>query len=78
MGSNGKNLRLPLGSQFIMYTANNPLAYVCQGKLGTAQIRWMSEFALFDFDIMYEMGKSNQAPNALSHYPATSEENSNL
>ena len=46
-----------LGSQFTVYTDNNPLAYVKGSKLGVAQIRWLSELALFDFDIKC----SNQA-----------------
>ena len=58
-----------LGSQFTAYTDNNPLAYVKESKLGAAQIRWLSELALFDFDIKYRMGKSNQVTDALSHCP---------
>ena len=40
-----------LGSKFTVYTDNNPLAYVKGSKLGVAQIRWLNELALFDFDI---------------------------
>ena len=61
-----------LGSQFTVYTDNNPLAYVKGSKLGAAQIRWLSELALFDFDIKYRTGKSNQAADALSHRPKSS------
>ena len=60
-----------LGSKFTVYTDNNPLAYVKESKLGAAQIRWLSKLALFDFDIKYRSGKSNQAADALSHRPAT-------
>ena len=60
-----------LGSKFTVYTDNNPLAYVKESKLGAAQIRWLSKLALFDFDIKYRSGKSNQAADALSHHPAT-------
>ena len=59
-----------LGSRFTVYTDNNPLAYVKGSKLGAAQIRWLSELALFDFDIKYRTGKSNQAADALSHHPS--------
>ena len=38
-----------LGSRFTVYTDNNPLAYVKESKLGVAQIRWLSELALFGF-----------------------------
>ena len=61
-----------LGSQFTAYTDNNPLAYNKGSKLGVAQIRWLSELALFDFDIKYRTGKSNQAADALSHCPKSS------
>ena len=62
-----------LGSKFTLYTDNNPLAYVKESKLGAAQIRWLSELALFDFDIKYRSGKSNQAADTLSHCPMTDE-----
>ena len=58
-----------LGSQFTAYTDNNPLAYIKESKLEVTQIRWLSQVALFDFDIKYGMGKSNQAAYALSCGP---------
>ena len=42
-----------LGSKFTVFTDNNPLVYVKTSKLGTAQICWLSELALYDFDIVY-------------------------
>ena len=60
-----------LGSRFTVYTDNNPLAYVKESKLGAAQIRWLSKLALFNFDIKYRSGKSNQAADALSRHPTT-------
>ena len=60
-----------LGSKFTVYTDNNPLAYVKESKLGAAQIRWLSKLALFDFNIKYRSGKSNQAADTLSHCPMT-------
>ena len=60
-----------LGSKFTGYTDNNPLAYVKESKLGVAQNRWLSKLALFDFNIKYRSGKSNQAADALSHHPTT-------
>ena len=58
-----------LGSQFQVYTDNNPLAYVMESKLGASQIQWLSELALFDFVIKYQTGRSNRAADALSHCP---------
>ena len=42
-----------LVSKFTVFTDNNPLVYIKTSKLGTAQIRWLSELALYDFDILY-------------------------
>ena len=58
-----------LGSKFTVYTDNNPLVYVKTSKLGAAQIHWLSELALYDFDIVYRMGKSNLVADALSRRP---------
>ena len=38
-------------------------------RLGASQIRWLLDLALFDFDIEYRAGKSNQAADALSQRP---------
>ena len=64
-----------LDFKFPVYTDNNPLAYVKESKLGVAQIRWLCRLALFDFDIKYRSGKSNQAADALSHCSKTEDEN---
>ena len=58
-----------LGLKFTVYTDNNPLAYIQTSKLGVSQICWLSKLALFDFNIIYRLGKSNQATDALSWYP---------
>ena len=58
-----------LGSPFTVLTDNNPLAHVKESKLGVAQICWLSELALFDFDIKYQSGKTNLAADTLSHCP---------
>ena len=55
-----------IGSKFTVLTDNNPLTYVCTSRLGAAQIRWLSDLALFDFEIKYRAGKSNQVADALS------------
>ena len=58
-----------LGSKFTVFTDNNPLVYVKTSKLGAAQIRWLSELALYDFDIVYRTGRSNLVADALSRRP---------
>ena len=66
-----------LGSKFTVFTDNNPLVYVKTSKLGAAQIRWLSELALYDFDIVYRTGCSNLVADALSHRPEAEGENHN-
>ena len=63
-----------LGSKFTVFTDNNPLCYIKSSKLGAAQIRWLSELALYDFDIVYRTGKSNLVADALSRRPEVEEE----
>ena len=58
-----------LGQKCTVYTDNNPLAYVQTSKLGVSQIHWLSELALFNFNIIYRSGKNNQAADALSQHP---------
>ena len=58
-----------LGSKFTVYTDNNPIVHIQTSKLGAAQIRWLSELALYDFDIVYRTGRSNLVADALSHRP---------
>ena len=64
-----------LGSKFTVYTDNNPLAYIKESKLGAAQIRWLSELALFNFDNKYRSAKLNQTAHTLSHHPKTEDGN---
>ena len=64
-----------LGSKFTVYTDNNPLVYVKTSKLGAAQIHWLSELALYDFDIVYHTGKSNLVADALSRWPESPSSN---
>ena len=63
-----------LGSKFTVFTDNNPLCYIKSSKLGAAQIRWLSELALYDFDIVYRTGKSNLVADALSRRPEVEDE----
>ena len=63
-----------LGSKFTVFTDNNPLCYIKSSKLGAAQIRWLSELALYDFDIVYHSGKFNLVADALTRRPKVEEE----
>ena len=55
-----------LGSKFTGYTDNSSLAYIQTSTLGGSQIHWLSELALFNFNILYRLGKTNKAADALS------------
>ena len=58
-----------LGLKFTVYADNNPLAYVQTSKLGVSQICWLSKLALSDFNIIYILGRTNKATEALSWHP---------
>ena len=62
-----------IGSKFTVLTDNNPLTYVCTSHLGADQIHWLSDLVLFDFEIRYRAGKSNQAADALCQWPVNPE-----
>ena len=65
-----------IDSKFTVLTDNNPLTYVCTSHLGASQIRWLSDLALFNFDIKYRVGKTNQAADALSRQPVNPDSSS--
>ena len=58
-----------LGSKFMVYTNNNPLAYIQTSMLGVSQISWLSKLALFDYNIIYRSGRTNKVADALSWHP---------
>ena len=58
-----------LGSKFIVYMDNNPLQYIQTSKLGTLQIRWLSELVLFDLTIKCRAKKYNKAAGTLRQHP---------
>ena len=64
-----------MGSKFTVFTDNNPLVYIKTSKLGAAQIRWLSELALYNFDIVYRTGHSNLVADTLSRRPEVEGEN---
>ena len=66
MGCYPKKWDYLLGLKFTVYTENNPLVYIQRSKLGVSQICWLSELAMFDFNIQYRWGKTNKAADALS------------
>ena len=65
-----------IGSKFTVLTDNNPLTYVRTLHLGAAQIHWLSNLVLFNFDIRYQAGKSNQVADALRWQPVNPESSS--
>ena len=60
---------LVLVLKFTIYTENNPLVYVQTNKLGASQICWLSKLALFDHNIVYRLGRTSKADDALSQFP---------
>ena len=61
------------GSQFDVYTDNNPLTYILtSAKLDATGQRWVASLANYDFRIFYKSGKSNVEADALSYIPRAS------
>ena len=57
---------LLIGSEFVVYTDNNPLSYVqTTGKLGATETRWLADLAQFQFTIKYRSGRANQNADSL-------------
>lgn len=55
-----------LGTKFTVLTDNNPLSYLHTAKLGAVEQCWASQLALFDFEIKYRPGGTNQNADTLS------------
>uniref|UniRef100_A0A8C2FIK4 Gypsy retrotransposon integrase-like protein 1 n=1 Tax=Cyprinus carpio TaxID=7962 RepID=A0A8C2FIK4_CYPCA len=55
-----------LGHQCTVYTDNNPLSYLNSAKLGATEQRWVSQLAIFDFEIKYRPGRVNGNADSLS------------
>ena len=56
------------GSQFQVYTDNNPLTYVLTtAKLDVTGHRWVAALSNYTFSIIYKPGKGHKDADALSH-----------
>lgn len=63
-----------LGQRCVVYTDNNPLSYLQTAKLGATEHRWAAQLAVFDFEVKYRSGRSNQNADALSRQYVTSQD----
>ena len=56
-----------IGSQFVVFTDNNPLSFVnSSAKIGATEMRWVADLALFNLTMQYRSGRSNKNADALS------------
>ena len=63
------------GSEFEVYTDNNPLTYILtMAKLDATGQRWVAALALYNFKINYHSEKLNVNADALSKIPWDAEE----
>ena len=63
------------GSQFTVFTDNNPLTYVMtSAKLNATGMRWVGELADYHFTLKYRPGKDSADADGLSRNPLTIEE----
>lgn len=58
-----------LGSDFVVYTDNNPLAHLSTARLGAVEQRWVARLASYKFQVKHRSGKSNVNADVLSRYP---------
>ena len=56
-----------------LYTLTISHLHMLESTFRAAQIRWLSDFAVLDFDIKYGKGTSNQAADILTHHPVTND-----
>ena len=55
-----------LGNTCIVYTDNNPLATYKESKIGSIEMRWISQLEQFDLEMKYRPGRVNKNADALS------------
>ena len=66
-----------LGTEFTVFTDNNPLCYLqATVKLSAIEMRWAAELSQFTFNIKYRSGRSNRNADALSRKASHGEETS--
>ena len=58
-----------VGSKFVVYTDNNPLAHLQNAKLGATEQRWVAQLAPFNMEVKFRPGKVNRCADALSRRP---------
>ena len=63
-----------LGSRFVVYTDNNPLAHLQNAKLGATEQRWVAQLAPFDMEVKFRSGRTNKCADALSRRPVRTAE----
>lgn len=57
------------GSEFVVFTDNNPLVHLETARLGAAEQRWAAQLANFRYTIKYRPGTQNKNADALSRIP---------
>uniref|UniRef100_A0A8C5DE49 Gypsy retrotransposon integrase-like protein 1 n=2 Tax=Gouania willdenowi TaxID=441366 RepID=A0A8C5DE49_GOUWI len=58
------------GTEFTVFTDNNPLAHLETARLGAVEQRWVAQLANFKYTIKYRPGAKNGNADALSRLPA--------
>lgn len=53
----------------MVFTDNNPVAYLQSAKLGAVEQWWVGQLASFDFEVKYRAGRENTKADALSRFP---------
>lgn len=57
------------GTQFTVFTDNNPLVHLQSAKLGAVEQCWVAQLANYHFDVKYRPGKENANADVLSRLP---------